>query len=530
MATDERRAHLKRIASLGGQAAKAARQAAKEPLPPYGDPFLTFLDAVGRGGPSRAAWRAYWKAVDGLPLEPEELSLFRLHTGRTTPPATPAREVEGLCGRRSGKSEEHTARAVWRAISREWSAVLAAGERGIIPIIAPDKDQARNTLGYLKGIARHPTVTAYVSRVLKDAVEFRTGAVVRVATASYRAVRGFTFLDVILEESAFYRSEESANPDVELLHAVRPALLTIPDARIYAISSPYARSGILYDAWEKHWAKDGDVLVWNGDTVSMNPTVNAAEIHRAFEDDPAVAAAEYGRDGLVSFRADVQALLSREAVQAVVVAGRLELPRLSGVQYLGFVDPSGGSQDSMTLAIGHRERDGLAVLDAVREVRPPFSPESVVVEFCTLLKSYGLSRATGDRYGGEWPREQFRKHGVTYEPADKSKSEFYVELLPLVNGKRCALLDHPKLAAQLIGLERRTGRGTGRDSIDHAPGAHDDVANAVAGVLVLAGGKPSGARVMFWHEGMDGWFDSWTPKPDGPGKWTPPPELDENGN
>jgi hypothetical protein len=34
------------------------------------------------------------------------------------------------------------------------------------------------------------------------------------------------------------------------------------------------------------------------------------------------------------------------------------------------------------------------------------------------------------------------------------------------------------LAAQLCALERRTSRG-GRDSIDHAPGAHDDLANAV---------------------------------------------------
>jgi hypothetical protein len=36
----------------------------------------------------------------------------------------------------------------------------------------------------------------------------------------------------------------------------------------------------------------------------------------------------------------------------------------------------------------------------------------------------------------------------------------------------------------MVGLERRTARG-GRDSIDHAPGAHDDLANAVAGALTL---------------------------------------------
>jgi hypothetical protein len=47
------------------------------------------------------------------------------------------------------------------------------------------------------------------------------------------------------------------------------------------------------------------------------------------------------------------------------------------------------------------------------------------------------------------------------------------------------LLDDRRLRAQLLGLERHTGR-SGRDSITHAPGLHDDVINAVAGALLLA--------------------------------------------
>jgi hypothetical protein len=74
---------------------------------------------------------------------------------------------------------------------------------------------------------------------------------------------------------------------------------------------------------------------------------------------------------------------------------------------------------------------------------------------------------------------------VSYEPSDKSKSEIYTEFLPLVNSRVCELLDHPRLIAQLTGLERRTSR-SGRDSIDHAPNAFDDVANAVAGAIVAA--------------------------------------------
>jgi len=56
-----------------------------------------------------------------------------------------------------------------------------------------------------------------------------------------------------------------------------------------------------------------------------------------------------------------------------------------GVRYSAFVDPSGGSADSFTLAIGHRQ-DDVAVVDCVREVRPPSSPESVITEFAALLK------------------------------------------------------------------------------------------------------------------------------------------------
>ncbi len=130
------------------------------------------------------------------------------------------------------------------------------------------------------------------------------------------------------------------------------------------------------------------------------------------------------------------------------------------------------------------------MLDAVREVKPPFSPEQTVAEFTALLEAYGVSRVTGDRYGGEWPREQFRKHGIDYDLADKSKSDLYRELLPLLNSGRVELLDLPKLGAQLCGLERRTARG-GRDSIDHAPGAHDDIANAVAGALLAVSGGRS---------------------------------------
>jgi len=40
------------------------------------------------------------------------------------------------------------------------------------------------------------------------------------------------------------------------------------------------------------------------------------------------------------------------------------------------------------------------------------------------------------------------------------------------------------LTIELMQLERRTAR-SGRDSVDHPPGAHDDLANSVCGCLAL---------------------------------------------
>jgi hypothetical protein len=144
--------------------------------------------------------------------------------------------------------------------------------------------------------------------------------------------------------------------------------------------------------------------------------------------------------------------------------------------------------DSMTLAIAHKE-GATVILDAVREVRPPFSPKATVEEYARLLKSYRCTTVYGDRYAGEWPREQFRRHSINYEPAGKSKSDLYRDFLPLVNSSAGDLLDHDRMLHQLVSLERRTPRG-GKDSIDQPRGLHDDVANAVAGAVVTAAKRP----------------------------------------
>jgi hypothetical protein len=218
----------------------------------------------------------------------------------------------------------------------------------------------------------------------------------------------------------------------------------------------------------------------------MHPDLDPAFIAEQYEEDPIAARAEYGAE----FRSDLDAFISEEIVAAAVVRGRHELPPEPKTKYYGFVDASGSGSDSFTLGISHAEGN-IAVLDCVREVKPPFSPQSVVAEFAGVLKSYGIFEVTGDNYSGEIIREMFRAAGVAYKVTKKSKSEIYVDLLPMLNSRRIALLDLPKLVAQLVGLERSTGRGGGRDVIDHAIHSHDDLINAAAGSLTLAALQPA---------------------------------------
>jgi hypothetical protein len=170
-----------------------------------------------------------------------------------------------------------------------------------------------------------------------------------------------------------------------------------------------------------------------------------------------------------------------------VTGAYAELPPIEGVVYRAGFDGAGGTvgRDSQTLAIAHDDASGRTILDVVREVKPPFSPGSVITDdFVPLLQRYRVHKVTGDRRAGEWPRAAFAKSQVVYEICPLTKSDLYRALLPRINSGQVELREIRTLRTQVIGLERRTARGR-KDSIDHRPGAHDDVINAAAIVLAI---------------------------------------------
>jgi hypothetical protein len=451
---------------------------------------VTLLDAVDdphlfgpwfRDPRSWRAWRVVIKALFGLPMMRAELDIYRKLTGRTTPPTRKAREAWLVKGRRAGGSYIAALIGVYLACFIDYRRYLAPGERGVVMILATDRRQARVIMRYVSALLEGvPMLKRMVERMGLESIDLTNSITIEIHTASYRSVRGYTVVAAICDEIAYWRSEESANPDREILDALRPAMSTIPNALLLCLSSPYARRGAIWDAYEQHFGHDGDpVIVFQGDTLTLNPTVPQSVIDDAYRADPAAAAAEYG----AQFRSDIEGFLQPEWISNAVADGIHEVGPASGIGYVAFTDPSGGSKDAFTLAIAHND-GGRLILDAARSHRPPFDPKAVVAEFALLLKRYGLGRVTGDRYAGEWVVSAFREHGIYYEQSGRSKSEIYLEIVPQFATGAVQLLDNRNLLNELRQLERRTGQT--KDVVDHPPRGHDDLANSACGALLLA--------------------------------------------
>jgi hypothetical protein len=440
------------------------------------DPKL-FADQFG--GDSWQYWRVLLAGFYGLKQSKDERKQFERLTKRTAP--NHAFNELWLCvGRRGGKSNISALLAVYEAFFNDYSDKLAAGEVATVFVIAADRKQARSVMRYIRGlIEATPLLQSMVVKDSQECIELSNRCVIEIMTAGFKGIRGYSVACAILDEVAFW-SDGGANPDKEIITAIRPSLATL-NGKIIALSSPYARKGVLWENYKRYFGKEQSnrVLVAQAPSLLMNSLLPTHIVEQAYQDDPASAKAEYGAE----FRTDVETFVNREIVDALVCLGRYELPYLSENKYFAFVDPSGGSKDAFTLSIAHKEKNVL-IVDAIRAITPPFSPENVVDDFCVLLLSYGIRTVTGDRYAGEWPREQFYKRGVVYLPSKKSKSELYRDLLPLLNSGNVELLDNEKMVNELVSLERRTARG-GRDSIDHPPSGHDDLINAVAGALDL---------------------------------------------
>jgi hypothetical protein len=199
-------------------------------------------------GDSWATWHAILRAAYAEPLSRRELAAFHAVAGDRDPPVRRVKELWVIADRRSGKDSIASAIATCSALT-DYRQYLRPGERASVLCLAVDRLQAKIVNRYVRGyFSSVPLLQRLAMRETDDGLELNNACEVVVATNSYRSVRGRTISAVILDEVAFWKDEDSANPDIEtytLAGRLPPFMCVRARARLVALAGYLAMAGHL---------------------------------------------------------------------------------------------------------------------------------------------------------------------------------------------------------------------------------------------------------------------------------------------
>jgi hypothetical protein len=195
------------------------------------------------------------------------------------------------------------------------------------------------------------------------------------------------------------------------------------------------------------------------------------------------------------------AFFDQGVVENAIVPKLEQIPPQHGVDYLAFVDMSGGSNDDATLGIAHWDGQK-AILDLLinQDTPTPFNPRLAVKTFADACKRYRCREVHGDAYAGQTFRMDFSDLGVDYVVEKQSRTDLYENLEVALNAGQVQLLDLAKLRSEMMTVIRRGA------SLDHMPGRHDDWATSAAGALTLVNpvlGQETPAFLTFMARQVD---------------------------
>jgi hypothetical protein len=413
------------------------------------------------------AWVAFLKAFYGLAMTEEEWAIFKECTGRNIVPDGGFDKAVLICGRRSGKTFISSFCAALTALTYQSE---SPGDMPQVFIVAQDKQAGKVNLAYVEAFCK--CIDGAITKRNKESIELSNGVEIRTQTCSFRSSRGYHLIFLAAEEMASWRDENSANPDIEVMRALDPALE--PGAKTLITSTPFARKGLLYSLYRENFGhEDSNVLVWQAPTLRMRPDYSERKIKKAFEEDRISANTEWN----ALWREDITTWLSEEIIGRAT-GDYAMLPFQPGIRYFAAVDVSGGRSDSYCLTIAHND-SGIAVVDLLEERRSPLDPLAVTKEFAQIVKGYNVGKVLGDRYAGEFASKSWENEGISYETASIDKSEAFLQFAAVMSMGKALLPKNEVLTRQLISLERKA-LASGKEQVDHPTGLHDDLANSTA--------------------------------------------------
>jgi hypothetical protein len=425
------------------------------------------------------AQRACLKTIYGLPLDGEELEVYRRAAGRADYMPQEYNEATLIVGRRGGKTSKIAAPIACYEAFRDHQ--LSRGERGYVVLLAPRTYQAKIAFRFIRSyLENSPVLAKWIKKIRKQEIDLHNDITIGCYPCNYVAVRGISIVAAICDELGFWWVEETAaNPDEEVLAALRPAMATFPTAKLIKISTPYRKDGVLWREFQQR--ADLGFPVWQLSTFEMNPRVKPEQL----ESERRRSEEHYRREYLAEFTDEIASWISPEVLHPCVVQDRTELPPVEEGTYVAAVDPAFQRND-FALAVVHKVKDEPVVLDRVARwagtKNAPLGYEWVCNEVVQIVNEYGINCVLGDQYCAPVIKQYLSKLGIAYQDftfGSHTRADLFGNLKHLLVQRRIELLDDPLLLRQLRALEEQK---TPRGDIDIRPGHNqkDDIAVAVA--------------------------------------------------
>ena len=445
-------------------------------------PFLTFAARLGyRPEPGQeAALRVLFQGEEPADVGPLAVRIFGYERG--TPPR--ARDVaEMVWGARGGKSFWGALRLLHLACTVRLDR-LAAGEHGYAFLVAPKLELAEQPLNYIKGAIGRDRALASIADITAERVTLTRKGGRRVtiqpvaASRGGAGQRGRSLVGALLDETAFFRDETTgAVNDAALFRALAPRV--IEGGQMIVQSTPWARTGLLYDLWRENFGRPTSALVAHAPTGLLRADEKILSyVAREYARDPENAAIEFGAQ---FGAASAATWLDPEALDAA----QGEPQRPAPGDAVGAGGDLGFARNSSAFVLAVERPDGRIHLAQVEERRPspgqPLRPSQVCAEFAGLLRATGARSLVADRHYQETIREALSEAGLLLEeppPPD----EAWALVREVLRSGRLVLPRHPLLLAQLKSARGRLAPGGAvRIELPATPdGRHGDLAAAAA--------------------------------------------------
>ena len=457
---------------------------------------MRFIDFARRLGQvpepgQEAALRVLYDGEEPGDVGPEAVRMFGYERG--TPRR--ARDVAvKVWGARGGKSKWAGTRMLHLGLTVDVSR-LAPGEHGYVFLVAPKLELGLQPLNYIKGLVSLDARLAARCDVGAEQIVIDRGrghfVTIQPVAASRGGAgqRGRSLLGALLDETAFFRDESSGVVnDQAIFKALAPRV--IDGGQIVVQSTPWARSGLLYDLFRENFGHPVSAIVSHAPTGMLRTDEKILSyVAREYARDPENAAIEFGAQ---FGAASATQWLDPGALERAVV----DAPPAAVVpgDELGAGGDLGFARNSSALVVA-RSRGGVVDLVVVEERRPtkdaPLRPSVVCREFARMLSGLGLGGMVADRHYAETAREALDETGLYLsEPPDPD--EPWSLARQLLRDGRLRLPQHPLLLAQLKGARGKLRSGGGvQVQLQKTPdGRHGDVAAAAVLAIWAAVRRP----------------------------------------